>query len=99
MMPMGLSATSTFTTELYATGASEFWMSPAYHGDVFRVDVFLSATDKINPKVYYQQFWDLLQQYKFRTHWGKWVPGATDDPKDLEYWTVTTFRSVFPDVG
>ena len=91
----GLSATSTFTTELYATKASEFWMSPAYNTDVFRVDVFLSGTDLINPPEYYQQFWDLLAPYHFRTHWGKWLPGSTDKPEEQAKWR-DYLKSQFP---
>ena len=82
----GLRATGTFSCELYATKKSEFWMSPAYERDVFRVDLFLSGTDIFSPREYYQQFWDKLQQYDFRTHWGKWVPGAGDDEEGVRYW-------------
>jgi FAD/FMN-containing dehydrogenase len=82
----GLSATGTFTAELYATKASEFWMSPAHGTDVFRVDVFLSATDTFDPREYYDQFWEILQPYSFRTHWGKWIPGATDTAEKNAYW-------------
>ena len=74
----GLRATGTFSCELYATKASEFWMSPAYQKEVFRVDVFLSGTDVFNPREYYQQFWEALKPYDFRTHWGKWQPGVDD---------------------
>ncbi len=82
----GLAATGTFSCELYATKSSEFWMSPSYKTDVFRVDLFLSATDTFNPKDYYQQFWDLLKPYQFRTHWGKWQPGDEDSASENERW-------------
>jgi FAD/FMN-containing dehydrogenase len=68
-------ATGTYACELYATKASEFWMSPAFNTDVIRVDVFWFARngDQTAPQ-YYQQFWDLLKPYKFRPHWGKYLP-------------------------
>ncbi len=82
----GLSATGIFTCELYATNKSDFWMSPAYDKDVFRVDIFLSGNDLFDPQEYYQQFWDLLAPYSFRTHWGKWQPGTTDDANGVKKW-------------
>lgn len=83
---VGLFATGTFSAELYCTMKSDFWMSPAYGTEVFRVDLFLSATDLFDPAVYYEQFWELLKPYHMRTHWGKWQPGASDkEPKRTEW--------------
>ena len=64
----------TFCCEIYAAGKSNFWMSPAYQTDVIRIDVFWFANNAGKPETYYQLFWDLLSQYDFRPHWGKYLP-------------------------
>lgn len=74
----GYAATGTYACELYATKASPFWMSPAFNTDVIRVDVFwFGRNGDETPQQFYQQFWDLLRPYKFRPHWGKYLPPAT----------------------
>ena len=71
-------ATGTYACELYATKASQFWMSPAYDTDVIRVDVFwFGRNGDGTPSQFYQQFWDLLKPYKFRPHWGKYLPPSS----------------------
>jgi len=80
----GLTATSTFSCEVYATKASDFWMSPAYGTDVVRIDVFVFGKNPGEPSTYYQQFWDLLKPFGFRAHWGKWMPPATTS--DRQEW-------------
>lgn len=69
----GLSATGSYTCEMYATTASQFWMSAAYGRDVFRVDLFWYAYNEGDPRSYYNQFWELLKPFDFRLHWGKYL--------------------------
>jgi hypothetical protein len=74
----GYAATGTYACELYATKSSQFWMSPAFNTDVIRVDVFwFGRNGDQAPAQFYQQFWDLLRPYKFRPHWGKYLPPAS----------------------
>jgi len=71
-------ATGSFCCELYAAAKSPFWLSPAYGADVFRVDVFWFGLNAGNPdQVYFPQFWDLLEEFSFRPHWGKYLPPAS----------------------
>ena len=72
--------TGAFSCELYAAKKSQFWMSPAYERDVFRVDVFWFATNAGSPEAsFYPQFWELLKPFAFRPHWGKFLPPASSD--------------------
>jgi len=73
-----LAATGTFSCEIYAAKADQFWMSPAYGVDVLRVDVFWFGLNAGSPESFYQPFWDLLKDLAFRPHWGKWLPPASD---------------------
>ncbi len=82
--------TMAFSCEIYAGKASPFWMSPAYNQDVIRIDVFWFANTKGNPADFYQKFWTLLAKYKFRPHWGKYLP-APDSPQGVDY-----LRSLYP---
>jgi hypothetical protein len=76
----GLSATGPYALEIYAAKKSRFWMSPSYGQDCIRVDIFWFKNFKGNPaEVYYPQFWDLLKDFDFRLHWGKYLL------KDPEY--------------
>ena len=65
-----------FSTELYAAKSSQFWLSPAYQTDVFRIDIFWFAKDEGNPADYYDRFWKALPAagFNFRPHWGKYLP-------------------------
>jgi hypothetical protein len=64
----------TFSYELYGTTKSEFWMSPSYQKDVVRVDVFWFGSNYGNPTdTFYPQFWDLLKDFDYRLHWGKFL--------------------------
>jgi hypothetical protein len=76
----GYAATGTYACELYAAKASDFWLSPAFGGDVVRVDLFWFGRngDSTAPE-FYQQFWDLLEAngIPFRPHWGKYLPAPT----------------------
>lgn len=66
--------TGAFSCELYAARKSNFWMSPAYGTDVFRVDVFWFALNGEDPNAFYGPFWELLKPFGFRPHWGKFLP-------------------------
>ncbi|MBS1932771.1 MAG: FAD-binding protein [Bacteroidetes bacterium] len=67
-----------FCTELYAAKPSKFWMSPANGANnVFRVDVFWFGNNNGSPAdSFYPLFWNALQPYNFRCHWGKYLPAA-----------------------
>jgi hypothetical protein len=70
--------TGSFSCELYASAASPFWMSPAYGGAMFRVDVFWFALNSGKPTDdFYPRFWRLLKDFGFRPHWGKYLPPAS----------------------
>jgi hypothetical protein len=74
-----------FCTELYAARKSKFWMSPAYNTDTFRVDVFWFGYNAGSPTdSYYPLFWEALQEFEFRCHWGKYLPAA-DSEQGVKY--------------
>lgn len=78
--------TGAFSCEIYASKSSTFWLSPAYLTDVIRVDVFWFANNAGQPADYYQKFWDLLEKYKYRPHWGKYIPDkiySVDNPGEV----------------
>jgi D-arabinono-1,4-lactone oxidase len=72
----GLDATGSYSCELYAAKKSDFWMSPSYNEDMFRVDIFWFGYNAGDPaQVYYPQFWKLLvPEFPCRFHWGKYMP-------------------------
>lgn len=75
----GVEATGYYSTELYAGYKSDFWLSPAYKEDMFRIDFFWYINNEGNPAArdgYFAQFWDLLRKRNipFRLHWGKFLP-------------------------
>jgi hypothetical protein len=63
-----------FSCEIYAAGHNDFWLSPAYQTDVIRIDIFWFGNNLGDPYAFYQNFWDLLAPFKFRPHWGKYIP-------------------------
>ena len=73
----GLEATGAFACEIYAAKRSRFWMSPACGEDAVRINLFWFGYNRGNPAEYYRQFWELLQRFRFRLHWGKHLP---EDP-------------------
>ena len=76
----GLRATGTFCCEIYGAKKNPFWLSPAYGCDVVRIDLFWYARNAGNPvRDYYPQFWKLLSEFKFRPHWGKYLPPASSE--------------------
>ena len=81
----GLAHTGTFSCEIYAGKASRFWLSPAFGADVVRIDVFWFSKAPGQPDdAFYPQFWNLLQGFDFRPHWGKFLPKA-DGPQGTAY--------------
>jgi hypothetical protein len=79
----GFAATGSYCCELYAAKRSDFWLSPSYQEDMFRVDIFWFGYNAGDPVTdYYPQFWNLLMEdFKCRFHWGKSMPAA---PQYLE---------------
>lgn len=70
-------ATGPFSFELYAAKADPtFFLSPATGAkNVFRVDVFWFGRNAGNPVTdFYPQFWDALEPFDYRLHWGKFLP-------------------------
>jgi hypothetical protein len=86
----GLQNTGSFSVEIYAAKNSPFWMSPAYQTDVIRIDVFWFANTAGSPIPFYQKFWDLLQKYNFRPHWGKYLPDGVGSQG------VSYLKSIYP---
>jgi D-arabinono-1,4-lactone oxidase len=72
--------TGAFSCEIYAAKNSPFWLSPAYNQDVIRIDVFWFANNTGDPTAFYQGFWNLLAKYKYRPHWGKYIPDEVVSP-------------------
>jgi len=66
--------TGAFSCEIYPAKSNAFWLSPSYLQDVIRIDVFWFANNTGDPTTFYQKFWDLLEPYQFRPHWGKYLP-------------------------
>jgi FAD/FMN-containing dehydrogenase len=72
----GFAATGTFPVEIKPTARSDFWMSPAYHDDVIKLDTLWFAGNPGDPVAdYYPQFWELLKPFDYRLHWGKALSG------------------------
>lgn len=96
----GYSATSFYSTELYAGHKSKSWMNPAYEegeysNGTFRIDIFWYINNEGNPAGrdgYFKQFWDLFMNNKipFRLHWGKFIPDY-----DYKEW-ANYYKSQFP---
>jgi FAD/FMN-containing dehydrogenase len=75
----GFPATGIYACELYATPASNFWMSPAYEQPVLKIDTFWFDKSAIDPhEHFYPQFWELLKDLSYRLHWGKALSGDVD---------------------
>lgn len=67
--------TGYFSTEIYGAKASKFWMSPSFGNDMIRIDVFWFAnTDKDPVQTLFQNYWNALESFNFRCHWGKYIP-------------------------
>jgi FAD binding domain-containing protein/D-arabinono-1,4-lactone oxidase len=60
------------STEVYASAASRFWLSPAFRRPSMRVDFLWFKSGKTRPEeIFYPQYWELLRSLEFRFHWGK----------------------------
>lgn len=76
----GYSATRSYACEIYAAKASQFWLSPADRRDVVRFDFFWYSYNQGDPAAdYYPQFWELLKDFDFRLHWGKYMSTPDSD--------------------
>jgi D-arabinono-1,4-lactone oxidase len=72
----GVHASGNNPFEIYATGKSNFWLSPAYNRDVVRFDWYwFDNNPNGTARNFFQQFWDLLESFEYRCHWGKYLPG------------------------
>jgi FAD/FMN-containing dehydrogenase len=81
----GYAETGFFTTEIFAAPGSNFWLSPAYKQDVVRINILWFNKNAGDPVAYFQKFWDLLQPFNFRPHWGKSLPAMGDDYMQANY--------------
>lgn len=72
-------ATGTFGLEIYPCKRSDFWLSPAYGTDDFlKIDVIWFRNRTSDPvTTFYPQYWELLKQFDFRLHWGKFLPAPS----------------------
>jgi D-arabinono-1,4-lactone oxidase len=75
----GIGATRHYSTELYAGIKSNFWLSPAYKQNMFRIDIFWYHNNKGDPSAkggFFSQFWEAFrdENIPFRLHWGKYMP-------------------------
>ena len=76
---LGPENTGPFSCEIYAAKSNPFWLSPAFQTDVIRIDVFWFAKSIHDPVQFFQKFWQLLQPFNFRPHWGKYLPAANSE--------------------
>jgi len=71
----GILATGPMCCELYASQGSNFYMNGVGPGSKYlKVDFLWYKAPGVSPQVYYQQFWELLEPFNFRLHWGKYRP-------------------------
>jgi len=74
----GQKATGSYSCEIYAAKASDFWLSPSHGGDRVRIDIFWFGYNESSPaENYYPQFWEMLMtdpDLQCRFHWGKFMP-------------------------
>jgi len=69
--------TGPYTTEVYPSKESQFWMSPSFRRRSVRVDMLWFKSGKTNPdQAFYPQYWELLRPLSFRFHWGKHLSPA-----------------------
>ena len=73
-------ATGFYSFELYAAKADPTFFLSAANGteNVFRVDVFWFGRNAADPHAFYRRFWDALEPFGFRAHWGKFLPSPPD---------------------
>lgn len=92
----GSDDTGAFSCEIYSARHSQFWLMPSYNQDVVRVDVFWFARNKGNPMTFYQGFWDLLSKYKYRPHWGKYLPDQVKTPIGVTIPCAVYLKGCYP---
>jgi hypothetical protein len=64
--------TGPYSTEIYPSKESRFWLSPSFRRRSVRVDWLWFKSGHTNPaKDFYPQYWTFLRPYNFRFHWGK----------------------------
>ena len=67
-----------YANEIYPSKRSRFWLSPSFGSDRVRIDIFWFKSGRTDPdQVFYPQYWELLQDFGFRAHWGKHLPPAS----------------------
>ncbi len=77
----GYERSGTYACEVYGAGASNFWLSPSFGTEVVRIDLYYFGRSATTPDVsFYPQFWaeDVLGQFEYRPHWGKYLPPGND---------------------
>jgi D-arabinono-1,4-lactone oxidase len=71
----GYDATGPFLCEIYAAKSTTAWMHPGYGRDSLRIDLFWFGRNHEDPvDGWFKQFWELLQPFDYRLHWGKHLP-------------------------
>jgi len=64
-----------FAVEIYAAGASPFWMSPSYGEAALRLNFFWFENNPGDPRAdLFPRLWELLVDLGARLHWGKLLP-------------------------
>lgn len=83
----------TFSYEIYPAKATEFWISPGYRRASIRIDIFWFAGNKKDPiKDFYLEFWNQLDEYIFRSHWGKFMPAQSKEELLFSYSKMNDWR-------
>jgi D-arabinono-1,4-lactone oxidase len=77
--------TGPFATEIYPAKASKFWLAASHGQNSVRIDVFWFKTGQTDPsRAFYPRYWQLLEKYGFRFHWGKHL-SSPDSSTGIEY--------------
>jgi hypothetical protein len=72
----GYRHTGSFSTEIYCTPSSDFWLSPAFGQDVVKINLFWFAGNRGNPSTdFFPGIWQRLKPLGYRMHWGKLLNG------------------------
>lgn len=80
--------------ELYGASTSPFWLSPSSAGPMFRVDILWFGYNGGDPSQFFNQYFELLNEFDFKVHWGKFKPVNTGDGHDQTYWS-SRFQSLY----
>ena len=81
----GVAATGIYTVELLPAKRSNFWLSPGYGRNSFRLNFMRFAGEAGSPDEFYYQYYQLFQEkgIPFRLHWGKHMPD-----QQLDKWSA-----------